>query len=129
MRTHLWNLFPIITKEPITVYKVLRGGNAKSTAKSPYQGHIYALGVQEEAYIEKRLGFWPPRIKIHEGLHAFVDLKNAKNEIWAHARGHHVYECVIPAGSKIYRGFWDEGGKIPNIVSNKLTVVKIYEEE
>ncbi len=44
--------------------------------------------------------------------------------------GYHVYECVIPAGSKIYRGLWDNYTvvrKIPNIVSNQLIINKIYE--
>jgi len=135
MRTHLWNLFPRTTKESITVYKVMRGKPSESRVRSPHQFHFYDLGVTEHANIRRTLGVFPPRFLVNEGLHAFVDVIDAYREMYeqgGRAFGYHVYECEIPAGSKIFRGIWDNYAtvrKIPNIVSNKLIITKIFEEE
>lgn len=113
---------PIITKEDILCYKVLRE-HAERTISSFYYNHFWRLGVVDENHQPLQLDRYSGVIYIHGGVYHSYKNKDDAVEFWrTHNVNIGVYECIIPKGSRIYYGVDDAERRC--FGSNKLKVVK-----
>lgn len=103
---------------------------------SAHRDHPYTIGDQQFSEIAIFKG------KVHHGLHAFVNLSDAMEELKEVRREERysgslelgepsklfIYECTIPRHAKFYTGIWEYHWPlkfIPNIVSDSMTVDKL----
>ena len=100
-------VIPIIAKKDIICYKIYvkKGGHLSS----PYLDHIPS--IQNFTELEPHpISDDDKRYIINKGFHSFKHLKDAKIEIQLYPflyDNNVIYKCIIPKGSKYYRGFFD----------------------
>lgn len=118
------HFFPRKARKDIICYKVLRPFNHE-IAQSPYYHFNYILGQE---YTSSLSFHCTPTFGIHEGIHALLDIKDAfelavSETSYIDKLFFGIYECVIPKGSKFFRGVWG-GDHMPSIATERLTVVR-----
>lgn len=130
-----WQKLPRWSLTSKKVYKVMRKSEANpSICYSAHRGHEYVLGNEEESIITTdHYGH------VSHGLHTFPYLSDAMEELNRHRRNEWfmdnerpesrfaIYECIVPRGSRYYRGVWEHhwpSKSIPNLVTNRLIVLK-----
>ena len=109
----------ITTKQHYLVYKVLC--RLKPSGKgymSPYRRMLYEFGRIYKVKLQQ-----PSRYgTVHRGLHATRTRKEAREIVKIESllpqRVCEYFPAIIPAGSRIYYGIWDD------VVSDKLIVFK-----
>ena len=102
-------------KKDIIVYKVIKEDNGMY--KTPCQNFVVKIGETYTSKLNKHSSV------VEEGLHSFENFSDANFEamccIW---HKHIVVKCIIPKGSKYYKGLF---GSYDSYVSNKLTYIEI----
>ena len=130
-----WQKIPRWSLTGKTVYKVMKKSKRdQNICFSVHRDHPYTIGETQHSIIDTDYAG-----DVTYGLHSFVHLSDAIHELNRERRGEWFYEderpesriaifeCHIPRGSRYYRGVWQfhwPDKLIPNIVSNKLILVK-----
>ena len=126
-------------KKDIVVYKILKISYDSYIA--PYRetlynpiGEVNKLDSQLKKIFDKDYDLNSNvfiEYHVNEGFHTFVNLNDAKNEAieWTIAEvlsRFAVVKCIIPTGSKYYKGTCDilRAKNLPSIVSDKLILVE-----
>lgn len=125
-----------IAEADITTYKVLIKDH-KGNLSTPYRNSW----VQEDVNYKSDLIFeeYPNMLSAYNhvgiGLHSLKsisDAKRLKSKMYSKNESIVIYKCVIPKGSKYYKGiFKDYGWIFPSYASDALTYIKeisIYDE-
>ncbi|BBA65586.1 predicted ORF [Xanthomonas phage XacN1] len=129
-----WQKIPRWSITGKTVYKVMKKSKRDpNICFSVHREHPYTIGEMQHSIIDTDYAG-----DVTYGLHSFVHLSDAINELNRERRHEYfygerpesriaIYECRIPRGARYYRGVWEyhwPDKLIPNIVSNKLVLVK-----
>lgn len=99
------NSIPIIAKKDIICYKIYL--KKEGYLSSPYLGHIPS--IQNFTELESNPTSFNCEYFIYKGFHSFKHLKDAKLSVQLFPvlyTDSVIYKCIIPKGSKCYRGFF-----------------------
>jgi len=113
-----WGFIPRIALTNIKCYKVLNKtefANGRILYTTPYQNYEINMGTTYISKLDKKYG------GIHEGLHSFKHIKNARIP-FRECKNPIVVECLIPVWSIYYKGTFNH---VDSYASNKLTYLKI----
>lgn len=100
------NSIPIIAKKDIICYKIYNK-TEEGYLSSPYLGYIASM--QNFTKLESTPISNGCAYLINNGFHSFKHLKDAKHEIKWYPfiyKNNIIYKCIIPKGSKYYRGIF-----------------------
>lgn len=129
-----WQKLPRWSLTGKKVYKVMKKSKSDpNLCYSAHRMHPYVLGVEQFSIIDTDYAG-----DVTNGLHTFPNLSDAIVELNRERRGEFfygerpesafaIYECLVPRGARYYRGVWEyhyPAYKIPNLVTNRLTIVK-----
>lgn len=116
---------PQIATKDIVVYKIVIDNREKQLAfypkglVTPYQYKTINIGSKYRSTFT-----FDYRGDIEKGLHSFANLKTAKNSIKG---SYHrlICKCVIPKGSKYYKGKFFYGRMVGSYASSRLNYIGI----
>lgn len=130
-----WQKIPRWSLTGKKVYKVMKKNkNDPTICYSAHRDHPYVLGEEQFSIIDTDYAG-----DVTNGLHTFPYLSDAIVELNRERRHEYfsrderpesryaIYECHVPRAARYYRGVWEyhyPGLKIPNLVTNRLIVVK-----
>lgn len=100
------NSIPIIAKKDIICYKIYNK-TEEGYLSSPYLGYIASM--QNFTELEPNPIGSDHKYIINKGFHSFKHLKNAKLDVQFYPflyTDNIIYKCIIPKGSKYYRGLF-----------------------
>lgn len=114
----------LTTKEPLTAKKdivcwkpvMIVGGEIFSL----YRSFIYKLSKRYKTKI-----LFASEDAVEEGFHSYIKKRDCAVIVLLF--GGTMVECIIPAGSKYYKGVFNHETLCPNYVSNQIIVKEIVE--
>ena len=116
-------------KEDIVCYKSVKKSDDENIVLSVYYFFKYRIGrtYRKRKIVKPRPLFKTEGFKIDGGFfHSYISLRNAKIDIRP-GSGRIVVKCMIPKGSKYYRG--DDLARNLCYCSNAIRVVKVLNEK
>lgn len=127
---------PFVTDKDIECYKFLIkkagtlatiDGEVKTKWESPFRDYRWQLGKTLSTRIDHGTPTKLRYYEVDEGFHSLLLLHDIKENVnMYNAREHgasvvKIFKCIIPKGSKVYRGYWETANS-PGYTSDTIIV-------
>ena len=111
---------PVITKKPITCYKVI----CKDMSSLLHPNFKWEFGKLYETEMKPTDNSWIDDTIINEGFHSYKSYKDVKAGYFMANSPCMIVECTIPKGATFYGGY--HGGE-QGFVSNQIIINKVLD--